>query len=197
MNYQYLDLNYLLLLTVLFRARSLNFVEKTLPLKIKEMILWTYSKCILLWLRSKKMLSPFTQRREDEIKSSGNTDFSYVPTYDNPGDISSRGMGTKELQECTLRWHRPNWLSQGKDNWTIWNIYEEEILADISTETKRPKTMLEISSAEGEGPLEISHKSKGGESSNHNKFLQNNLKAPFEKMVKSFSSLCKLLRITA
>ena len=48
MNYQYLDLNYLLLLTVLFRARSLNFVEKTLPLKIKEMIFWTYSKCILL-----------------------------------------------------------------------------------------------------------------------------------------------------
>ena len=53
------------------------------------MILWTDSKCVLHWLQSKKMISDFIQRRVDEIKSSGNTDFRYVATHDNPGDIAS------------------------------------------------------------------------------------------------------------
>ena len=85
------------LVTVLFGARSLNFVGKSLQLKIKEMILWTDSKCVLRWQKSKKMLSPFIQRRVDEIKSNGNFDFRYVATHDNPEDIASRGMVTKEL----------------------------------------------------------------------------------------------------
>ena len=77
----------------------------------------------------------------------------------------------------------------------MWNINEvsKEILADSSKEIKGPKTMFKISSVAGEGPLEISHKSKGEKSSNHNKLVQNNLKAPFEITMKSFSSTCKLL----
>ena len=39
------------LLAVLFGARSLIFVEKTLQLRIKEMILWADSKCVLHWLQ--------------------------------------------------------------------------------------------------------------------------------------------------
>ena len=57
--------------------------------------------------------------------------------------------------------------------------------------------MFKISSAAGENLSEISQESKGEQSSNHNKLVQNNIKAPFEIMVKSFLSLCKLLRITA
>ena len=41
-----------------------------------------------------------------------------------------------------------------------------------------------------------SQESKGEESSNHNKLVENSPKVPFEIMVKSFSSLCKLLQIT-
>ena len=68
----------------------------------------------------------------------------------------------------------------------MWKVNEvsKDIFADISKEIKGPKTMFKISSAEGEGPLEISHESKREESSNHNKLVQNNLKAPFEIMVK-------------
>ena len=50
----------------------------------------------------KTMLSPFIQRRVDEINSVGNIDFRYVATYDNPGDIASREMSTKKIQECKL-----------------------------------------------------------------------------------------------
>ena len=66
------------------------------------MILWTDSKCVLHWLESKEMVSPFKQRRVDEIKLSGNIDFRYVATHDNPGNIESREMDTKYLQECKL-----------------------------------------------------------------------------------------------
>ena len=53
--------------------------------------------------------------------------------------------------------------------------------------------MFKISSAAGESLFEISQESKTEQSSNHNKLVQNNIKAPFEIMVKSFLSLCKLL----
>ena len=98
------------------------------------MILCTDSKCVLQWLQTKKMLFSFIQRREiNEIKSGGNTDFWSVATHDNSGDIASREMGTKELQECKLWWHEPNWLSHCEDNWPIWNVYEvsKEIFADV------------------------------------------------------------------
>ena len=78
----------------------------------------------------------------------------------------------------------------------MWNV-SKEILAGISKELKGPKNMFKISSAAEEGPLEISCEIKGEESSNHNKLVQNNLKPPFEVMVKLFSSLCKLLQITS
>ena len=73
--------------------------------------------------------------------------------------FASRGMSTNELQKCKLWWHGPNWLSQGKDNWPLWNVHKvsKEILADISKEIKAPKTMFEIFFTAGEGPLEISH----------------------------------------
>ena len=60
--------------------------------------------------------------------------------------FASRGMSTNELQKCKLWWHGPNWLSQGKDNWPLWNVHKvsKEILADISKEIKAPKTMFEI-----------------------------------------------------
>ena len=169
------------LLAVLLGARSLKFVEKSLQLKMKEMILWTDSKCVLHWLRSKKMLSSFIQRRGNEIKSNGSIDFRYVATHDNPGDIASKGMSTNELQKCKLWWHQPNWLSQDKDNWPLWNVREvsKEILAGISKEIKAPKTMFEIYSAAGEGPLEISHESIGKEYSNHNKLVHKNVKSSF------------------
>ena len=57
--------------------------------------------------------------------------------------------------------------------------------------------MFKISSAAGQDPLEISNESKGEESSNHNRLVLNNKKDPLEIMVKSLSSLCKLLQITA
>ena len=77
-------------------------------MKIKEIILWADSESVLHWLQSKKMLSPFIKRRVDKIISNGNNGFRYVATHDNPGDIASRGMGTKELQVCRLWWHGPN-----------------------------------------------------------------------------------------
>ena len=60
--------------------------------------------------------------------------------------FASRGMSTNELQKCKLWWHGPNWLSQGKDNWPLWNVHKvsKEILADISKEIKAPKLCLKF-----------------------------------------------------
>ena len=58
-------------------------------------------------------------------------------------------------------------------------------------------TCTNLDGSQNKVPLEISCESKGEESINHNILVQNNLKASFEIMAKSFSSPCKPLQITA
>ena len=53
----------------LIGTRSINFITKSLQLKIHWKTLWTDSQCVLHWLKSKKTLTPFVQRRIDEIQS--------------------------------------------------------------------------------------------------------------------------------
>lgn len=110
------------LLAVLLGARSLKFVEKSLQLKINDLV-DRFQICIALTI-IKKDATPFVQRRVDEIKSTGNIDFRYVAPHNNPGDIAQARISTNELQECKLWWNGPNWLRQGKDHLPVWNVNE-------------------------------------------------------------------------
>ena len=110
------------LLAVLLGARSLKFVEKSLQLKTNYLV-DRFQICIVLAI-IKKDSTPFVERRLDEIKSSGNIDFRYVATHNNPGDIAQARISTNELQECKLWWNGPNWLRQGKDHLPVWNVNE-------------------------------------------------------------------------
>ena len=62
------------LLAVLIGTRSINFTQ-SLQLKIHRKTLWTDSQYVLHWLKSKKILTPFFQRRIDEIQSSKGIEF--------------------------------------------------------------------------------------------------------------------------
>ena len=59
----------------------------------------------------------------------------------------------------------------------MWNVYEvsKEIFANISKEMKGPKNVQNFFCSRGR-----SHESNGGESSNHDKLVQNNLRASFD-----------------
>ena len=51
------------LLAVLIGTRSINFITQSLQLEIHRKTLWTDSQCILHWLKSKKILTPFVQKK--------------------------------------------------------------------------------------------------------------------------------------
>ena len=136
------------LLAVLIGTRSINFITQSFHLKIHRKTLWTDSQCVLPWLKLKKFLTPFVQRRIDEIQSNKSIEFRYVSTAQNPADIASRGCTVKILNGNEFWWHRPTWLQKDHDNWPTWNvnILSKDIMDAILTENKEPKTIYEVSS---------------------------------------------------
>ena len=85
------------LLAVPIGTRSINFITQSLQLEIHRKTLWTDSQYVLHWLKSKKILTRFVQRRIDQIRSNKSIKFRCVSTDKNPADITSRGCTVKML----------------------------------------------------------------------------------------------------
>jgi len=96
----------------------------------------------------------------------------------------------QDLDKCELWWHGPKWLENSEETWPTWDVpvINKEILEKIESETKGPKTFYEISNLTGEntteGKVEIKDK-------------LTSLATPFGMDEKKYSSLLRLLRITA
>ena len=101
------------LMALLIGFCSLKFVLKEFGLESTQIIIWTDSKCVLNRLKSKKHLSVFVKNRITEITNEKNVEFRYINTNDNPADLPSRGMSSKELKQSTLWW---NGLERLKDD---------------------------------------------------------------------------------
>jgi hypothetical protein len=65
----------------------------------------------LQWINSKKDQPVFIKNRVREIDKYEDVIIGYVPTYENPADIASRGSSTANLKNNNMWWHGPNWLS--------------------------------------------------------------------------------------
>ena len=91
-------------------------------------------------------MTPFVQRRIDEIQSNEGIEFRYVSTAQNPADIASRGCTIKMLNGNEFWWHGPTWLKKDHDKWPTWNvnILSKDIMDAISTENKGPKTIYKF-----------------------------------------------------
>ena len=178
------------LLAVLIGVRMLKFVQEQLQLPVEKKILWTDNQCVLHWIMSKRPLTTFVQNRVKEITETKDISFRYVITSQNPADVASRGVSAQDLDKCELWWHGPKWLENNEKTWPTWDIpvITKEILEKIESETKGPKTFYEISNLTGEntteGKVEIKDK-------------LTSLTTPFGMDEKKYSSLLRLLRITA
>lgn len=168
------------LLAVLIGVRGLEYVRKQLKLNISNVILWTDSKCVLHWLTSSKILSVFVENRVKEIKSHHEVHFRYVATHENPADLATRGKSTEEIINSTLWWNGPKWLTSPIEEWPTWDVSEitKDTFEQIRNEFRGPKVMFEVGLTVGEDP-------------------KDNLETPFLLESEDFSSLNKLLRITA
>ena len=134
------------LLAILVGTRSINFITQSLQLKIDRKTLWTDSQCVLHWLKSKKILTPFVQRRIDEIQSNKGVEFRYVSTTQNPVDIASRGCTVKIRNGNEFWWHGPTWLKKYHDNWPTWNVNIDSSITQEQRKSEEIGLMMKNSS---------------------------------------------------
>ena len=193
------------LLAVLIGTRSINFITQSLQLEIHRKTLWTDSQYVLHWLKSKKILTRFVQRKIDQIRSNKGIKFRCVSTDKNPADITSRGCTVKMLNGNEFWWHGPTWLRKDHDDWPTWNvgILSKDIMDAILTTNKGPKTLYEVSFLAQEDLADNKQEDKKEKGLANNKQedrkedAEKNQPSSFEIKRTNYSSVLRLLCVTA
>ena len=152
-----------------------------LHLQVTRMVLFTDSLRVLHWLTSKKPLSSFVTNRVKEIISLEGVTFRHIPSEQNPADLATRGKSSSELS--SLWWIGPYWLSQPEQQWPDSKIpaLDSNLQQRFEGEIKGTKILFEVKLVAGEVPSKESQC----------------IKNLCDISIKRFSSLHKLLRVTA
>ncbi|XP_045205909.2 uncharacterized protein LOC123558098 [Mercenaria mercenaria] len=173
------------LMAVLIGVRCVGFVREQLRLPIHAVYLFTDSQCTLKWISSTRSLSVFVNNRVREIRTHADIRFRYIQSKENPADLASRGCTLEKLLQSDLWWHGPIWLSRDMSEWPVNTEDEtedENVTQKFENEIK-PKINVEEANV-------------STEASNVNCDVFPKV-APFTIDCKRYSSLTKLLRVTA
>ena len=125
------------LLSAVVLARLMHSVKEALTseIEINKLTCWTDSKVAWYWIvQSTKEWKQFVQHRVDEIRKLVPEEcWNHCPGSDNPADILSRGMDSRDLATSTLWWNGPKWLidSEGSEEPTK---LDEELLPEEQEE---------------------------------------------------------------
>ncbi|XP_060551271.1 uncharacterized protein LOC132712851 [Ruditapes philippinarum] len=165
------------IMAVVIGIRSLRFVNDQLRLNINKRFLWTDSQCVLQWINSKKDQPVFIKNRVHEINKYEDVSIGYVPTYENPADIASRGSSTTNLKNNNMWWHGPNWLSLPKSDWPTYDINK-----NCSDELSVAVVPFKVNTSENDTITNV---------------CVNSDLAPYGMNIDNYSSMTKLLRVTA
>ena len=97
---------------------------------------------------------------------------------------TTRGVSTEELINNQLWWHGPSWLSDNVTKWPSWDFQQidDNTLEQIAKQAVRPQIMYETSAL-----IEMENKKEPFDKP----------VAPFELNERNYSSLTRLLRVTA
>ena len=181
---KHLSIPRLELLTVLIATIALNYVTNQLQAPVTDRILWTDSQCVLHWIKSLKPLPASVQNRLKEISSHKDVKFRYISTSQNPADLATRGLTAEELVQSNLWWHGPSWRKDHMAKWPSWDFQQidDDTLQQLAKNAAVAEVMYETSAlTEIEGTIETAAEPIG----------------PFELSEKDYSSLTRLLRVTA
>ena len=164
-----------------------KFVQKELKIELSQKHIWVDSQCVINWINSMRTLRTFVENRVKEIKQDKHLKVHYISTTENPADIACRGMRSHELKDNGLWWHGPKWLTQSNQEWPEWqhnlsDQQKQEAQSQTETEYRKSQIIFEAKLVAGEGPIV-------------DKIVES--KAPFGINIERFSSLTRLLRVTA
>ncbi|XP_053390171.1 uncharacterized protein LOC123560839 [Mercenaria mercenaria] len=166
------------LMAVLIGVRCLKFVRDQLKLDIKNMYVWTDSQCVIQWIKSYKDLPIFVRNRVSEIKADEKIKFEYISGDQNPADVASRGCSLTKLSVFELWWNGPWWLHEQESTWLkhSGNVCERNSCAKEEINDSE-NVMIQISTRENKNSCVFS--------------------SPFEIDSEKYSSVTKMLRVTA
>lgn len=114
----------------LLLAQLANCVAKIINLNLYKLYYWSDSVVALAWIRSEAgNLQRFVGNRVIKIQTlTSKHVWHHVGTADNPADLVSQRLFTKQIKENSLWWHGPAWL---RDNTSAWPIIREEIVHNL------------------------------------------------------------------
>ncbi|XP_043263933.1 uncharacterized protein LOC122404103 [Colletes gigas] len=100
-------------------AELIVHVERSLSLKVDQIICWTDSTIALAWLRKHASTwKVLIANRVSKVQTLlPNAEWRHVPTRFNPADLNSRGVEAAELLQSKLWISGPSWLTESKDCW--------------------------------------------------------------------------------
>lgn len=103
----------------LLSTKLCQTVVDALKLKIDDIYFWCDSTVVLAWIATEpSKLKTFVSNRVSQIqKFSKNSKWEHVPTKSNPADVISRGLNPDEIQNLTLWFNGPSWLSLEQQFW--------------------------------------------------------------------------------
>ncbi|XP_055622690.1 uncharacterized protein LOC129766204 [Toxorhynchites rutilus septentrionalis] len=106
--------------------------------RVQEIFLWTDSTIVLHWLAATPSTwQTFVANRVAEIQRlTPNVVWRHVPSLENPADLLSRGMISKDLMDSSLWWNGPEWLATTNHLWPD-NIRPSQQVADQFLESRK------------------------------------------------------------
>ena len=110
------------LMAAVMATRLANFVKSSLHNYDLSTTthLWTDSQIVLYWIYKQTSTKTFIHQRVTEIvESFPPTKWSFTPTSDNPADLLTRGVSTRQLLTSQLWSQGPSWLLS-ESKWPKW-----------------------------------------------------------------------------
>ncbi|XP_075150700.1 uncharacterized protein LOC142224800 [Haematobia irritans] len=100
-------------------AKLVNYVTSNFDFKISSITLWTDSSIVLGWLSKPPWTwETYIANRTSQIHELvPGSNWRYVPTQDNPGDLGTRGCRPQDLTPNSLWFNGPKWLTQPHSTW--------------------------------------------------------------------------------
>jgi hypothetical protein len=117
-----------------------------MEIEFDKIILFSDSTIVLSWINSQSnKMKTFVSHRIAEIHDSTNpSDWRHISTHHNPADIISRGLMPNELEESTLWWSGPQFLSQDETHWPTSQFTPERDLPDMKATTTLSSHIAEV-----------------------------------------------------
>ncbi len=151
---------------------------------IERKVIFSDSKVALHWLKSTRTLPVFVTNRVKELRSHNDITFRYVESAMNSSDYGTKGKSVSELKNDTLWWHGPTWFVLPPDQWPCVNDpppIDSETLQQLGSDKRGSDVLYQTATfVAGEGSLQ-----------------RENVQPPFGMKIENYSSLLKLLRVTA